>query len=104
MNKVPMTDNGKNFNPRGGIVSDNCQLSQREKQCLNLLASGLRYQQIAFELGTSVRTVEKQISSARIKLNAQTIPHAVAIAIKNSLVQPTLSYSEITVIDRVASM
>lgn len=63
------------------------KLSKREKECLNLLAGGLRYQQIAFELGTSVRTVEKQISSARIKLKAHTIPHAIAIAIENALVR-----------------
>ena len=63
------------------------KLSKREQECLNLLATGLRYQQIAFELGTSVWTVEKQISSARIKLNAHTIPHAIAIAIENCLVR-----------------
>lgn len=62
-------------------------LSKREKECLFFLARGLRYQQIAFQLGTSVRTVEKQISSARIKLNAATIPEAVAIAVKESLVK-----------------
>ena len=62
-------------------------LSKREKECLFLLARGLRYQRIAYQLGTSVRTVEKQISSARIKLDAKTIPHAVAIAVEHSLVQ-----------------
>lgn len=62
------------------------KLSKREKECLALLAKGLRYQRIAFQLGTSVRTVEKQISSARIKLNADTIPQAIAIAVQNSLV------------------
>ena len=41
-------------------------LSKRELECLALLASGLRYQRIAFQLGTSVRTVEKQICSARM--------------------------------------
>ncbi len=61
-------------------------LSKRENECLEFLAQGMRYQQIAFQLGTSVRTVEKQISSARIKLNAATIPEAVAIAVKESLV------------------
>lgn len=61
------------------------KLSKREKECLIFLANGMRYQQIAFELGTSVRTVEKQISSARIKLNAATIPEAIAIAVKDSL-------------------
>lgn len=62
------------------------KLSKREQECLSLLARGLRYQRIAFHLGTSVRTVEKQISSARIKLNANTIPQAVAIAVEHSLV------------------
>jgi LuxR family transcriptional activator of conjugal transfer of Ti plasmids len=61
-------------------------LSKRERECLALLSQGLRYQQIAFQLGTSVRTVEKQISSARVKLKAATIPQAVAIAVKHSLV------------------
>lgn len=61
-------------------------LSKREKECVELLARGLRYQQIAFELGTSVRTVEKQISSARIKLKASTIPQAIAIAIDMDIV------------------
>ena len=67
-----------------------CLLSKREKECLVMLAGGLRYQQIAYQLGTSVRTVEKQISSARIKLNADTIPQAIAIAVKKSLVRVEL--------------
>lgn len=62
-------------------------LSKREQECLNLLAQGLRYQQVAFQLGTSVRTVEKQICSARIKLKATTVPHAIAIAIVQSLIK-----------------
>lgn len=70
----------------GGVMLEVELLSKREKECLALLASGLRYQRIAFQLGTSVRTVEKQISSARIKLNADTIPHAIAIAVENALV------------------
>ncbi|MCC3862675.1 response regulator transcription factor [Pseudemcibacter aquimaris] len=67
-------------------MGHNILLSKREKECLEYLAQGLRYQQIAFQLGTSVRTVEKQISSARIKLKAATIPQAVAIAVSDSLV------------------
>lgn len=62
-------------------------LSKREIECLTLLASGLRYQRIAFQLGTSVRTVEKQISSARVKLHAVTIPQAIAIAVSKSLLE-----------------
>lgn len=61
-------------------------LSNREQECVEFLARGLRYQQIAFELGTSVRTVEKQISSARIKLKASTITQAIAIAVDMHLV------------------
>lgn len=61
-------------------------LTQREIQCLSLLAEGLRIDAIAFTFGTANRTVEKQIISARIKLNAQTREHAVAIAIRNNLI------------------
>lgn len=71
------------------------RLSKRENECIALLARGLRYQQIAFQLGTSVRTVEKQISSARIKLNADTIPHAIAIAVKESMVRTQLKYEKL---------
>jgi len=82
---IDRTKNGRT-GVSGGLRPNEERLSKREKECLEFLAKGLRYQQIAFQLGTSVRTVEKQISSARIKLNAATIPHAIAIAVEKCLV------------------
>lgn len=60
-------------------------LSTRERQCLSGLAAGWRDQDLADRFGTSARTVEKQISSARKKLGAATREHAVAIAIRDNL-------------------
>lgn len=60
-------------------------LSPRERQCLSLLARGLRYEAIAKTLGTDARTVEKQVASARKKLKAATREQAVAIAIRHGL-------------------
>lgn len=58
-------------------------LSKREKECISLLSQGFRYRDIAIKLGTSARTVEKQIAEARSKLNAKTICHAVAIFVRS---------------------
>lgn len=63
-------------------------LTQREQQCLTLLAKGLRVEAIASSLGTAQQTVEKQIASARIKLGAKTATQAVVIALSNNLLRP----------------
>lgn len=68
-----------------GEVDDTPVLSNREKQCLTYLAQGLRAQELADKMGISVRTVEKQVVSARLKLGAATREHAVAIAITKGL-------------------
>lgn len=60
-------------------------LTPRERQCLILLAKGLRVDAIAEAFGTYPKTVEKQIASARAKLGATTVPQAVAIAIRHNL-------------------
>ncbi len=54
------------------------RLTPREKECLKWLSAGLRPQQIADRLGNAYRTVEKQIASARHKLNARSNEQAVA--------------------------
>ncbi|WP_161625040.1 helix-turn-helix transcriptional regulator [Paramagnetospirillum caucaseum] len=63
-------------------------LSERERECLLWLAAGLRQQQIAFKLNTSVKTVEKQIESARRKLKASTVPQAITTAVVFNLLTP----------------
>lgn len=60
-------------------------LSERERQCLVLLAQGRRVQDLADEMGTTAKTVEKQIASARKKLGAATREHAIVIAINNRI-------------------
>lgn len=55
-------------------------LSTRERQCLQLLASGKIYKQISAALDVSESAVRIYIRSARRKLNATTSHHAVAKA------------------------
>lgn len=67
------------------IASQPPALTPRERQCLTLLAKGLRVDAIADVFGTDPKTVEKQIASARAKLGAATREQAVAIAIRHNL-------------------
>lgn len=55
-------------------------LSGRERQCLQLLASGKIYKQIAATLGISESAVRLYVRKARRKLSATTSHHAVARA------------------------
>lgn len=56
-------------------------LSQREEDCLRLLAEGQRTEQIGLRLGIRPVTVEMHMRNARAKLGAQTREQALAIAI-----------------------
>ncbi len=56
------------------------KLSRRESQCLQLLATGRIFKQIAAELGISENAVKLYLRSARFKLGAVTSHHAVARA------------------------
>ncbi|MDQ2106776.1 response regulator transcription factor [Azospirillum isscasi] len=60
-------------------------LTVREKECLGYLARGLRCRAMADAMGITVKTVEKQIESARRKVGAKTREQAVAIAIAKRL-------------------
>jgi DNA-binding CsgD family transcriptional regulator len=64
------------------------QLTPREKECLKWLAIGLRPQQICDKLNNAYRTTEKQIASARQKLNAHNNEQAVAKALVYGLLEP----------------
>ncbi len=57
------------------------QLSDRETECLQWLASGLRTQNIAFKMGIKPVTVEFHFRRAREKLGANTREQALAKAI-----------------------
>lgn len=56
-------------------------LTERERMCLVLLARGHRIQVIAKMLEIAPVTVEMHLRNARSKLNANTTPQAIAIAI-----------------------
>jgi DNA-binding NarL/FixJ family response regulator len=61
-------------------------LTQREREVLRLLADGLTNDAIGAELGISVETVRTHIRKAMDKLDADTRTHAVATALRQSLI------------------
>jgi DNA-binding CsgD family transcriptional regulator len=60
-------------------------LTIRERQCLTLLAKGLRRGQIAEQLRIKPVTADLPLQNARKKLGAKTLGEAVARAIMNSV-------------------
>lgn len=62
-------------------------LSRREKECLTLLAQGMRTQRIAEQIAISPATVEFHFKNARRKLGALTREQALAISVQNGWVQ-----------------
>ncbi|MEQ8656359.1 MAG: helix-turn-helix transcriptional regulator [Hyphomicrobiales bacterium] len=67
------------------------QLSEREKECLSLLAQGLRTQRIAERIAISPATVEFHFKNARKKLGALTREQALAISVQNGWVRVRVS-------------
>lgn len=63
-------------------------LSPRERECLTFTAVGLRPAQIAHRLNMTKHTVDFHLKSARKKLNALTLTHAVARAIELEEITP----------------
>lgn len=61
------------------------ELTPREQDVLDLTAAGLTATQIAAELGIYVGTVYQYLTAMRLKLDAETIPHAIAIAYRSGL-------------------
>jgi LuxR family transcriptional regulator, activator of conjugal transfer of Ti plasmids len=64
---------------------DQTVLSQRERQCLSWAARGKTVADIAILVEISPRTVTFHLANARRKLNASSIAHAVAEAIRRGL-------------------
>lgn len=62
------------------------ELTQREKQVLQLAANGLKVCDIASQLGVSCRTVEAHLSSARSKLDALNTTHAAVKGVRAGLI------------------
>lgn len=57
-------------------------LTDREREVLDLLASGLTGEQAAVQLFLSPETVRTHVRNAMRKLNARTRPHAIALAVR----------------------
>lgn len=56
-------------------------LSEREREVLQCVASGLSSKQCAQQLGIAPRTVERHVENLRNKLHARNKPHLVAKAL-----------------------
>ncbi len=65
-------------------------LSEREREVLELLASGANNNEVAEELGISPETVRNHTRNARRKLGARSRSHAIALAITLGQLELTL--------------
>jgi DNA-binding CsgD family transcriptional regulator len=63
-------------------------LSARERDAMRLIASGLSRGQAAEKLGISENTFRVYIDSARHKLCALNVPHAIALAAHKGIIPP----------------
>jgi DNA-binding NarL/FixJ family response regulator len=61
-------------------------LTKREREILRLLADGMRNDAVAFELSISALTVRTHVNNAMRKLECDTRTHAVAQALRQSLI------------------
>jgi DNA-binding NarL/FixJ family response regulator len=63
------------------------RLTARERDVLELLARGLRHEQVAERLGIGGETVRSHVRNASQRLGAANATQAVAIAVRRSLIQ-----------------
>ena len=61
-------------------------LSPRAKEVMVMKANGKQSKEIAYDLDLHIRTVETHIANAKKELNAKTVTHAVAKAIKIGII------------------
>jgi DNA-binding NarL/FixJ family response regulator len=62
-------------------------LSEREREILQLLAEGLHTEEVARRIGLSTETVKSDTKRAIQKLEADTRVHAVAIALRQAIIE-----------------
>ena len=68
-------------------VGPDAPLSEREREILQLLAEGLTGEEVADRLFLSSETVKTHIRNAMAKLEANTRVHAVAIALRQAIIE-----------------
>jgi DNA-binding NarL/FixJ family response regulator len=62
-------------------------LSEREREILQLLAEGYHTEEVARRIGLSTETVKSDTKRAILKLEADTRVHAVAIALRQAIIE-----------------
>jgi DNA-binding NarL/FixJ family response regulator len=62
-------------------------LSEREREILQLLAEGYHTEEVARQIGLSAETVKSDTKRAILKLEADTRVHAVAIALRQAIIE-----------------
>jgi DNA-binding NarL/FixJ family response regulator len=62
-------------------------LSEREREILQLLAEGFHTEEVARRIGLSAETVKSDTKRAILKLEADTRVHAVAIALRQAMIE-----------------
>ena len=68
-------------------VGPDAPLSEREREILQLLAEGLHTEEVARRIGLSTETVKSDTKRAILKLEADTRVHAVAIALRQAIIE-----------------
>src|ERR687895_2997536 len=68
-------------------VGPDAPLSEREREILQLLAEGLHNEEVARRIGLSTETVKSDTKRAILKLEADTRVHAVAIALRQAIIE-----------------
>jgi DNA-binding NarL/FixJ family response regulator len=68
-------------------VGPDAPLSEREREILQLLAEGLHTEEVAKRIGLSTETVKADTKRAINKLAADTRVHAVAIALRQAIIE-----------------
>jgi len=68
-------------------AADVAALSERQKECLRLLASGLNLTEASISMEITERTAKRYLEEARARLNARTTAHAVSRAICLGILQ-----------------
>jgi DNA-binding NarL/FixJ family response regulator len=68
-------------------VGPDAPLSEREREILQLLAEGLHTEEVARRIGLSTETVKSDTKRAIMKLEADTRVHAVAIALRQAIIE-----------------
>jgi DNA-binding NarL/FixJ family response regulator len=68
-------------------VGPDAPLSEREREILQLLAEGLHTDEVARRIGLSSETVKSDTKRAILKLEADTRVHAVAIALRQAIIE-----------------